>query len=249
MPPPAPEFLGVRFFAGTVAEALERAHRGGLILAPSGPGLAELDRAEAYREALLGAELNLLDSGLLAALWRRRTGQRVRKLSGYLFLEALLREPALRQPGATAWVMPTAAAAERTRAWLARARGIQVEADEMWVAPIYPGEGRLDDAELAAWLRERRPRYVIICLGGGVQERLGWGLRRCWEEGEAPPAIVCTGAAIAFMTGEQARIPWWADRLTLGWLVRCVVAPRRYLPRYTRSLRLVRLFWSDQGRG
>jgi len=237
--------LGVRFFTGTLEEALAQAHAGGLILAPSGPGLAELDRAPDYREALREAEVNLLDSGLLVKLWRLRSGQRLTKLSGYLFLDGLLREPALRVPGATAWVMPTPASAERTRAWLARRHGIQLDPAELWVAPRYPADGALDDDALASWVRKRQPRYVIICLGGGVQERLGWGLRRQFGAGERPPAIVCTGAAIAFMTGEQAPIPWWADRLTLGWLVRCLRAPRSFLPRYWRSLRLIPLAWKS----
>ena len=240
---PTVTLQGVRFFTGTVEQAVARAAEGGLFLAPSGPGLAELDRVEAYRDALRGADVNLLDSGLFVLLWRLRHRRRLDKLSGYLFLDALLRAPALRVPDTTAWVMPTAAAAERTRQWLARSRGLIVGPERMFVAPKYAVDGPLEDPELAAWLVAAAPRYVIVCLGGGVQERLGWSLRKNWP-GQSP-AIVCTGAAIAFMTGEQAPIPWWADRLTLGWLVRCLRAPRSFLPRYVRSLRLLRVVWRD----
>jgi UDP-N-acetyl-D-mannosaminuronic acid transferase (WecB/TagA/CpsF family) len=49
----------------------------------------------------------------------------------------------------------------------------------------------------------------------GVQERLGYALRK---QLSYKPAILCLGAAIAFLSGGQANIPNWADRLMLGWL-------------------------------
>ena len=34
------------------------------------------------------------------------------------------------------------------------------------------------------------------------------------------PAIHCIGAALGFLTGDQVRIPHWADQWILGWLFR-----------------------------
>jgi UDP-N-acetyl-D-mannosaminuronic acid transferase (WecB/TagA/CpsF family) len=55
------------------------------------------------------------------------------------------------------------------------------------------------------------------------------------------PAIHCIGAAIAFLSGDQVRIPLWVDRLYLGWLLRCLSQPRRYVPRYWSARKLVKL--------
>jgi N-acetylglucosaminyldiphosphoundecaprenol N-acetyl-beta-D-mannosaminyltransferase len=55
------------------------------------------------------------------------------------------------------------------------------------------------------------------------------------------PAIHCIGAAIAFLSGDQVRIPMWADRLYLGWLFRCFSAPVRYIPRYWSARKLLPL--------
>ncbi|MGE9292288.1 MAG: WecB/TagA/CpsF family glycosyltransferase, partial [Puniceicoccales bacterium] len=89
-------------------------------------------------------------------------------------------------------------------------------------------------------IEQRRPRFVFNNIGGGIQERLGYGLR---QQLTYRPAIICTGAAIAFFTGQQANIPGWVDRLHLGWLARIAAAPCRYLPRYLAAVKLVPLFF------
>jgi UDP-N-acetyl-D-mannosaminuronic acid transferase (WecB/TagA/CpsF family) len=93
----------------------------------------------------------------------------------------------------------------------------------------------MEDRELLEQIEKSRSAFVVINLGGGVQERLGHYLR---VNLSYRPAIICTGAAIAFLSGRQANIPPWADRLILGWLFRCFRDPRRFVPRYWKALRL-----------
>jgi hypothetical protein len=62
------------------------------------------------------------------------------------------------------------------------------------------------------------------------------------------PAVHCTGAAIGFLTGEQARIPMWADRCRLGWLCRCLSEPGKFIPRYWEARKLVGLMLHYHGR-
>jgi hypothetical protein len=57
------------------------------------------------------------------------------------------------------------------------------------------------------------------------------------------PAIHCIGAAIAFLSGDQVRIPSWADKLYLGWLCRCLSSPRRFIPRYPSAPQPIPLIW------
>ncbi|MBV8675234.1 MAG: WecB/TagA/CpsF family glycosyltransferase, partial [Acidobacteriaceae bacterium] len=45
----------------------------------------------------------------------------------------------------------------------------------------------------------------------------------------------------SFLSGDQVRIPVWADRLYLGWLFRCFSAPGRYVPRYWEARKLLPL--------
>ena len=72
-------------------------------------------------------------------------------------------------------------------------------------------------------------KRIVLGVGGGTQERLGLYLK---QHLSYRPAIHCIGAAIAFLSGDQVRIPVWADTLGLGWLYRTVADPKRFFPRY-----------------
>jgi UDP-N-acetyl-D-mannosaminuronic acid transferase (WecB/TagA/CpsF family) len=80
----------------------------------------------------------------------------------------------------------------------------------------------------------------MIAIGSGPQEKLGYYLR---ENLSYRPAIHCIGAALGFITGDQAAIPGWADRLYLGWLWRLIAQPTVFIPRLSRALELPWLIW------
>lgn len=235
-PPSAPRLiLGVPFHVGTLDQLLARTLEGGLIVVPSAPVLADLSADPAHREALEQSDLALTDSGFFVVLWLLLKGERLPRISGLRYLRALLKLPAFRAPGATFWVMPSADDSAANQAWLA-GQGIPVSDSDCYAAPRYSPSGPLSDPALLARLESRRPSFVVLCIAGGVQERLGHHLR---QNLTYRPAILCTGAAIAFLSGRQVGIPVWADRIFLGWLFRTLHDPRRYLPRYRKALKLV----------
>ena len=241
---PPIRILGIDFFQGDVADAVAAVCAGGLLVAPSGPGLSSLPDDHIYRHALAAADICLLDSGLLAWLWEFRHHRKLARISGYYLLCELLKTPEIGAPGASIWVAPTAASVERTRAWLAAEAKIKTQPEDWYVAPQYPPD-KVADETLLTLLQKRRPRFVFIAVGGGPQEKLG-----AWLKGRLNfrPAILCTGAAIAFLTGEQARIPDWADRARVGWLLRCLSDPKKFLPRYWDARRLIPLYlkWGEK---
>jgi len=234
---PTVQVLGVSIARLTIEQAIERALQGGLILAPSGPGLCDLERDPDYRDALLGSDLNLADSGLVILAEAVRSRQVLPRASGLGYLEALLERHELKEDQGVFWVMPSRASMRRNLAWL-RSSGFPTTEEDCYLAPLYPRRGRVEDPSLAALLTERRPAHVIVCIGSGPQEKLGLYLKR-----ELPyrPAIHCLGAAIGFLSGDQASIPRWADRFLLGWLVRCIHDPKTFVPRYLTAFRLVYL--------
>jgi UDP-N-acetyl-D-mannosaminuronic acid transferase (WecB/TagA/CpsF family) len=121
--------------------------------------------------------------------------------------------------------------------WLASC-GIEVPEQCVYEAPLYGSD--LADPALILRLQALRVKHIVITIGGGTQERLGLYIKRNLEY---LPAIHCIGAAIAFLSGDQIRIPDWADRLYLGWLFRCFSAPSRYIPRYWSAGKLLPLLW------
>lgn len=249
-----PTILGIRFFSGTARGAVSVGMKGGLVVIPSAPVLVRMTTDAAHREALLNADMAIADSGLMVLSWRLIRGEKLVRISGLeylILLQQRLRE--LSGEGDTvAWVMPTVAARDRNLAWL-RANGHMTKTNDFYVAPVYPPNGLLSDSVLLAWVRSRQPQHIIICLGGGVQERLGYFLKQELERGSGSeeqgaskverPGIHCVGAAIGFLSGDQVRIPMWADYLYLGWLFRCISAPRRFVPRYFKAARLLLLLW------
>jgi UDP-N-acetyl-D-mannosaminuronic acid transferase (WecB/TagA/CpsF family) len=226
--------LGVDFYNDRLERALREAHEaGGLFLAPSGPGLAELGKNPHYDRALQEADLNLIDSGYLALLWQKRTGEALQRHSGLKFIKALIEDPEFKRNPEQLWVMPTVSHTKATTTYLQH-EGLAVGSDHFYEAPNYL-ESPVTDEALLKKIRTTRPDYVILAIAGGKQEMLGHWLR---AQLDYKPAIICIGAAIAFLTGKQASIPPWADRLYLGWLLRILQNPRAFFFRYWKARRL-----------
>ena len=216
--------------------------RGGLLVVPAAPALKDLDRDADYRESLLNADLAITDSAFMVLIWNRLQRERIRRLSGLEYLRELLLEEDVRRPGNTVWIMASPVSARRNLEWLAR-QEIAVPEECVSMAPMY-GSGAISDPALLEQLNRLRPQHVIVTVGGGTQERLGLYLK---QNLEYLPAIHCIGAAIAFLSGDQVRIPVWADRLYLGWLFRSLSEPKRYVPRYWAARKLFALIWRYRG--
>jgi len=232
--------LGLPFFGGGLERASDRvlASRG-LVSVPSAPCLALAARDREYWRVLASSAVLIPDSGAMALFWRIRGGS-IARVSGLALLRHMVEEGGLERCGAVFAVDPSEAESRRNRRFLLE-QGLVLEPENTYLAPRYGSEAVADEGLLERLL-QRRPRYVLIHLGGGVQERLGAWLAREWRRraGEATmPAFICTGAAIAFLTGVQARIPTWADRFFLGWAARCWQRPGVFVPRYVKSFALV----------
>jgi N-acetylglucosaminyldiphosphoundecaprenol N-acetyl-beta-D-mannosaminyltransferase len=228
--------LGLSFFTGPTSEAVDHMEsQGGLLVAPSGPVLAQFPFDRRVRDGLLSADLTIPDSGLMVHLWNLLQHDHITKISGLAYLRELLARPKFRESGATYWVMASPSSAARNTEWLRR-NGISVDGEDVYVAPFY-GDS-IQDPALLERIQRRNPRHVVITLGGCRQEPLGAYLKR-----NLPyrPAIHCIGAAIAFLTGDQVYIPEWADRLALGWLFRCASEPTAFVPRFWRARRVCSL--------
>lgn len=228
--------LGIRFFIGTAAEAVQRMENGGLLVVPAAPALKDLEVKASYREALMQADMVIADSAYMVMIWNWLQHDSIRRLSGLEYLRELLKQPSMQRPGNVFWIMASEVSAERNLAWLAT-QGIAVPEECVYLAPMY-SEQKIWDPELLERIERIRPQHVILTLGGGTQERVGLYLKRSLNY---LPAIHCIGAAIAFLSGDQVHIPVWADRSSLGWLFRSLSEPRRYMPRYWNARKLLYL--------
>jgi len=185
----------------------------------------------------LEADLAIADSAFMVMLWNMLEGDRLGRLSGLEYFSHLITEPGFRQPGAAFFVMASEESARKNVSWL-DSQGVRVDRAQVYIAPLYNGE--VVDPILLDRISALRPRHVVIAVGGGIQERLGLYIKRSVDY---LPAIHCIGAAIAFRSGDQVHIPEIADRLAMGWLLRCLWRPKTYVPRYWSARKLAWLLF------
>lgn len=228
------QILGIRFFTGSAEEAVQIGLAGGLVVVPAAPALVELQTNEPYREAVFNADLAITDSAFMVLLWRFLTGEKIPRVSGLKYLKLLVAMKALSPRESVLWIMPNATARDQNLAWL-RSQGCDFTDRDCYLAPHYSGGTIVDDV-LVKMVKARRPKHIVVCLGGGTQERVGLLLKRSCD---FRPGIHCIGAAIGFLSGNQVGIPPWADRYFLGWLFRCLSEPRKFVPRYWKAVRLM----------
>lgn len=209
--------------------------KGGLLVAPSGPGLAQdFPKNPFYREALIFADIVLPDSGYMVLLWNlMQSHGKMERISGLKFLKYFVEKHG-HEIKSSCWVMPNKEQRNKNLEWL-NGSGLSVDEGSTYIAPIYNRYGKIEDHDLLAKLEAEKPQLIVLNVGGGVQECLGHFLR---QNLSYRPIILCTGAALAFLSGIQASIPSWADRYYMGWLMRCLQNPGVFIPRYWHSFSL-----------
>jgi N-acetylglucosaminyldiphosphoundecaprenol N-acetyl-beta-D-mannosaminyltransferase len=232
--------FNISFINGNYEEAFSRLKKGEFMVVPSGPGLATIDKDLKYYESLKGADFAIPDSGLMIILARLFFGLKINKLSGPKFLRLFLKEEVLRNEGILFSIDPSNKESIINNKYL-NDIWIPIKEAAHYIAPLYDKDN-ISDKKLIQILEnlEVKPKFLLINLAGGVQERLGFYIKNnlSYKLG-----IICTGAAIAFETGQQARLPKWLDDLYLGWLVRIIQSPKQFTMRYLNAFRLVFVFY------
>lgn len=227
------EILGIHFFNGNTEEVVDKLKSGGLLVVPAAPALITIEKDHAYYRSLLDADIVIADSGYMTLIWNLFHKQKINRISGLEFLKKFVDDQEVKATDQILLVDPQPKEAKANYHYL-RSKGFNLPEGSSYLAPFYDKSNIIDPVLLAV-AEERKPKYIIINLGGGTQEKLGAYLKNNLSY---KPAIICTGAAIAFLTGEQASIPGWADKFFMGWFFRCLEKPKLYVPRYLKAFRL-----------
>lgn len=237
--------MGIRFWTGDTKGLLEEVDRsGGLLTVPSAPSLAEVGTDELLKKSYQGSDWAVVDGGYIALIIRLVFQRSIPRISGLQILQKLLGSGAKREipmeQRKILWVMPDEAEAQRVSKFTAEL-GLPAENQSTYLAPFYRKDEDYRDGELLDMIHATQPDWIILGIGGGRQEKLGLFLRDDLRH-DTPsfyrdklPVILCTGGAIAFLTGGQVNIPTWADRLYLGWLFRVMSDPKRFVSRYWKA--------------
>ncbi len=236
------ELYGITFLRGGYAELQN--HLAPLkgprqVVVPSAPVLSELDQDLNTREALENADIAIPDSGFMLLLLRLFKRIKLPKYSGYKLIGDLLADESFLS--SKLFLIDPDHDASKTNTRYLAGLGVPPERIVSYVAPIYPKTGPLVDDLLNTLIQSEKPDNILINLGGMTQERLGAGIKRSITHN---CQLYCTGAAIAFYTGQQAPMNEFIDQYYRGWLARCLYEPRIFVPRYLKATRLLPQFFS-----
>jgi UDP-N-acetyl-D-mannosaminuronic acid transferase (WecB/TagA/CpsF family) len=233
------KILGVQFFCRPVSQAVDHFLAiGGLLVVPASPALTKLRYSDHYRKALFGADLALLDSGLVVTAWKIMTGRAVSRISGTRYLQTLSRHAGFRCSPDVLWIVSSEALAQRARGWLNN-QGYEEKQHRFHICSA----AHIGDHELLLKIEQHRPPHIIVATSGGTQEKLGLYLR---DYLLYRPCIHCVGNGLAFLTGLEKPIPKWAETARLGWFFRLVAQPRMILPRIGIAIAVLSLLFRNR---
>ena len=229
-------FRGIKFYDVDFEDIINKLDKnGGVLVAPAASALVNIENDLQYYNALIKSDIAILDSGFFCILWRIFKKEKLRKFSGYLFLKKLiifLKYKKLK----ILTIDPTEVDSKLNKLYLKK-NGI--ENVESFVAPMYK-KNNVKDINLLNRIDVLKPDYIIINIGGQTQEVLGIYIK---ENLNYNIKIICTGAAIAFLTKRQAPINDLIDKLYLGWLVRLIYGPKTVATRILKSFLLIKFFF------
>lgn len=209
-----------------------------LITVPAAPSMVESKHNPWYYEALENATYSVMDSGLFALLCKLH-GIKAHKYSGFRLIQDMLAY-LKQQPLKLFVVSPRPVESENIKKLLLDTTECNEKDLAFYNAPLYLANANVEDPELAKQIIAFQPDLVMLCVAGGKQEILGNYLQ---QKISKSTTIICTGAAISFFTGTQAKIPPIVDKLYLGWLARIFADPKTFLPRYLNAFKYVPWFW------
>ena len=165
----------------------------------------------------------------------------VKKFSGYLFLKLLFNQFKKNKNIKILSVDPNSELSTNNKLFFTNL-GIPRNKLFNYISPIY-NELKIKDKKLLEIANNLKPDFIILNLGGGVQEILGFYLKKNLKK---KTKIICTGAAISFFTKDQAPINQIFDKFFLGWLIRILFKPSVFLPRYLKSFKLFQIVLNEK---
>ena len=227
------KFKGIKFYNTDFNEIFKKIKKGGYLVAPAASALCDIDKNRRYYQSLLDADVAILDSGFFCILLRIFKGKKVKKFSGYLFLKTLLNQKFANNIKFLN-IDPNQEESKINHLYLKKKNLNNIKS---YVAPKYLKS--FHDKKLINIIEKFKPNYILINIGGGTQEILAQFIVKKLK---FKTSIICTGAAIAFLTKKQAPINDMIDKFYLGWMLRIMYNPKKSFFRTIRSLLLVKFF-------
>lgn len=234
-------FYDIKFYNYNFKKILKKIDKGGYLVAPAASSLSKILKNKKYYKSLKNSDIAILDSGFFCILLRIFKKKNVKKFSGYLFLKLFLN---LKFKKKVKFLNIDPNKEESILNYNYFVKEKKIVNVISYCAPNY--NKKIFDNKLINIIKKEKPKYIIINIGGEVQEILAEYIRK---KINYKTSIMCTGAAIAFLTKKQAPLMNdIIDKYYLGWFVRLLHNPRKYYSRIVSSINLIKLFLREKNK-
>ena len=224
-------FLGIKFYNAGYQYVLDILLKGRKYLViPAAYALARSYYFKKELKALQKSDIAIFDSGFFCFSLRLIKNIKVDKFSGYKFLNFFLDDVRNRNKKILS-LDPSFEDLKYNKKYLQFKKFKFVK---NYLCPMYQDKV-IEDKRLIKIINEYKPEFIISNIAGGKQESLALYIM---QNATANSSVICSGAALAFLTGRQAPITNFIDKYYLGWLIRLIYNPKIYLSRILFSFKL-----------
>lgn len=195
------------------------------IVTPNVNHIVQLEHDQELKRAYASASHRVCDSRVLYPLLKALKVRIAEPIPGSSLTEELVRQA-------------------DARAWSVSVIGCEAEDIDL-LRQRYPGirwlhhnppQGFIDDEQAVqacvAFIVAHPAQLNLLSVGCPRQEKLAL---RVFESAQAVGVGLCVGGSLNFLSGRVQRAPAWVQRLSLEWLHRVCMEPRRLSGRYLRD--------------
>jgi N-acetylglucosaminyldiphosphoundecaprenol N-acetyl-beta-D-mannosaminyltransferase len=202
----------------------------GYLVAPAASSLSQINNNIIYRKSLQQSTVAIFDSGFFCLCLIFIKFLKFRKFSGFKFLNFFFNDENLKKKKILS-LDPCEIDMKLNKNYI---KSKKFKLLRNYICPIY-NKKKIVDINLLNLINKYKPDFVIINIGGEVQEPLALYIK---NNSSCRPVSICTGAAISFFTGSQAKITDFIDNFYLGWFARILHNPK-YFIRIVKSIKLI----------
>jgi UDP-N-acetyl-D-mannosaminuronic acid transferase (WecB/TagA/CpsF family) len=224
-------FFGIKFFDvnyNFIIRLLKM--KKGYLVMPAASALVDIGKNFKYKNSIRNSTAALLDSGFFCILIKIFKLYNVTKFSGYKFIKFFIDDSSLKNKK----ILLCNSSINEDKINYLFLKSKKFIFIKSYVCPMYVNRN-IVDRKLFNIINIYKPEIILINIGGGTQEILAYHINKNIKN---KTIIICSGAAISFFTGTQAKISDAHDSLYLGWFIRFLFRPYQYLPRIIKSLSL-----------
>ena len=200
-----------------------------ILVTPNAGHLKSINLGKEISEIYASADLSLIDGWPIAVAAKNASGKKVQRVTGSDLLPRLFSEL-----NSDIRIGIIGGSNEMKIRQVLEERypnlNIQIIDTSQWSNSIY------DVRRLRELVQHNALSIVLLCLGHPKQELLAKELKSYDWAGSRPDWIMCMGATIDFLTGDQKRAPKIFQVIGLEWFFRLLTNPKKFSSRYFEAV-------------